>query len=102
MSKKKVLLLGLPNPVRFKSKKYVIETLYKRAKRNPFLSEHSYEEYLEFLKEQIEQLGGKKIDKDVKNNDIEDELYRCLKDIGWIIVFNSLLIGVMSTYTGIS
>ena len=99
---KKVLLLGLPNPVRFKSKKYILETLYKRAKKNPFLSEHSYNEYLEFLKGQIEQFGDVKIKKNVSDKDIEEELYKSLKDIGWIKVFNSLVIGVLNTYTGIS
>ena len=99
---KKVLLLGLPNPVRLKSKKYILKTLYKRAKKNPFLSEHSYDEYLEFLKGQIEQFGDVKIKKNISDKDIEEELYKSLKDIGWIRVFNSLIIGVLNTYTGIS
>ena len=99
---KKVLLLGLPNPVRLKSKKYILEMLYKRAKKNPFLSEHSYDEYLEFLKGQIEQFGDVKIKKNISDKDIEEELYKSLKDIGWIRVFNSLIIGVLNTCTGIS
>ena len=49
LSNKKVILIGLPNPIKLKSKKYIIETLYNRAKKNPFLNGYSYEEYLEFL-----------------------------------------------------
>jgi hypothetical protein len=32
-SKKKVILIGLPDPIKLKSKKYIIETLYDRAKK---------------------------------------------------------------------
>ena len=99
---KKILLLCLPNPVRFKSKKKVIETLYKRAKKNPFLSEHSYEEYLEFLIGQMEQFGSKKVELDIGDEELENKLYKSLKDIGWIRVVNGLMIGIIDTYTGIS
>ena len=46
---KKVILIGFPNPIKLKSKKYVIKKLYERAKKNPFLANSSYDEYIDFL-----------------------------------------------------
>ena len=72
-SKKKVILIGLPNPIKLKSKKYIIETLYGRSKKNPFLNKHSYEEYLEFLQEQISTLGNIEIEESDEEIDYGDE-----------------------------
>jgi len=51
MKKKKVILLGFPNPVRMRDKSYVIGKLYERASANPFVSGKTYEEYEKELKE---------------------------------------------------
>ena len=42
--KKKVILVGFPNSVELKSKKYVIKKLYEKSRKNPFLINSSYEE----------------------------------------------------------
>ena len=67
---KKVILLGFPDAIKLKSKKYIIETLYNRAKKNPFLADKTYEEYIEFLLIQIDTLGSKDIEIDIDAEDI--------------------------------
>jgi len=91
---KKVILLGFRNPIKKKSKSYVLNTLYKRAKKNPFIQNKSYEEYLEYLKSQIEFFDG-----DVDLPD-EDSIYDSLKRIGWIKVLGSI-IAVVSSNLGV-
>ena len=95
--KKKVLLLGFPNPVRFKSKKYILSILYSRAKKNPFIRGFSYDEYLEFITKQIEQIGGVELE-----NPNEKELYNALKSLGWIKVVNAFIVGIISVNIGIT
>jgi len=98
-SKKKVILIGLPNPIKLKSKKYIIETLYDRAKKNPFLNKHSYEEYLEFLQEQISTLGNIEIeDSDIE---IETRIFDALKKMDWIKVVNAFVLGIITTNIGV-
>ena len=90
-SKKKVILIGFPNPIKLKSKKYVIKKLYERAKKNPFLANSSYDEYLEFLQKQIKQLGN--TDVYINEEDAESNLYDALKRIKWLKVVNAFVVG---------
>jgi len=92
-SKKKVILIGFPSPIKLKSKKYVIEKLYERAKKNPFLANSSYEEYLEFLQKQIKELGN--TDVYINENDAESNLYDALKRIKWLKVVNAFVVGII-------
>ena len=98
-SKKKVILIGLPNPIKLKSKKYIIETLYDRAKKNPFLNKHSYEEYLEFLQEQISTLGNIEIEE--SDEEIETRIFDALKKMDWIKVINTFVLGIITTNIGV-
>ena len=98
-SKKKVILVGFPNPIKLKSKKYVIEKLYERAKKNPFLANSSYDEYLEILQKQIKDIGNADVDIDKK--DAESSLYDALKRIKWLKVVNAFVVGfIQATNTG--
>ena len=99
-SKKKVILIGFPNPIKLKSKKYVIRKLYERAKKNPFLANSSYDEYLEFLQKQIKELGD--TDVYINENDAESNLYDALKRIKWLKVVNAFVVGIIqSTNIGV-
>ena len=99
-SKKKVILVGFPNPIKLKSKKYVIEKLYARARKNPFLANSSYDEYLEFLQKQIKELGN--TDVYINENDAESNLYDALKRIKWLKVVNAFVVGIIqSTNMGV-
>ena len=92
-SKKKVILIGFPNPIKLKSKKYVIEKLYERAKKNPFLANSSYDEYLEFLQKQIKELGN--TDVYINEDNAESNLYDALKRIKWLKVVNAFVVGII-------
>ena len=99
-NKKKVVLVGFTKPILFKSKKYVIETLYNRAKKNPFLANSSYDEYIDFLLNQMKTLGSVEIDKDSK--DLESTIYDNLKSMKWLKVVNAIIVGVIeSTNLGV-
>tara|TARA_R100000781_G_C4006395_1_gene102128 strand:- start:85 stop:237 length:153 start_codon:yes stop_codon:yes gene_type:complete len=50
----------------------------------------------------MEQFGSKKVELDIGDEELENKLYKSLKDIGWIRVVNGLMIGIIDTYTGIS
>ena len=92
-SNKKVILIGINSPIKLKSKKYVIEKLYERAKKNPFLANSSYDEYLEFLQKQIKELGN--TDVYINEDDAESNLYDALKRIKWLKVINAFVIGII-------
>jgi hypothetical protein len=94
---KKAVFVGVESPIRIKSKKYVMEILYKRAKRNPFIADKTYEEYLNYIKEQVKMLEG--IEISASN---EEELYTALKNIGWLKEFNAFLFYVVLANYGIS
>jgi|TARA_R100000781_G_C4032952_1_gene111255 hypothetical protein len=98
---KKVILIGFPNPVKLKSKRFIIETLYKRAKKNPFLSEYSYDEYLEFLINQIDSLSSTKVDIDRGSDTLERDIYNALKKLNWLKVINGLIVGIITTNIGV-
>tara|TARA_R100000742_G_C4278130_1_gene100630 strand:+ start:2054 stop:2347 length:294 start_codon:yes stop_codon:yes gene_type:complete len=97
MKNKKVILLGFPNPIRMKNKKYVLERLYDRAQSNPFISGKTFDEYREFLCKQIKEFEGKDIEPDDT-----DEIYDTLKSMGWIKVVSAVLIAVISAHTAIA
>ena len=97
MKNKKVILLGFPNPIRMKNKRYVLEKLYERAQTNPFVNGKTFEEYTKFLCTQIKDFEGK----DVEPDNI-DEIYDTLKSMGWIKVISAVLIAVISAHTAIS
>ncbi len=95
--KKKAVLVGIENPIKVKSKKYVIEMLYKRAKSNPFLRDKTYDEYLNHIRKQIRDLEG--IDIQFEN---EEELYNALKNLGWLKEFNILIACLVFANYGIA
>jgi hypothetical protein len=99
-SKKKVILIGFPNPIKLKSKKFVLTTLYNRAKKNPFIVGSTYEEYLDFLVNQIEILGSGDISIDRKSSKLESEIYDALKKLDWIKVINAFVVGIITTNIG--
>ena len=98
---KKVILLGFPEAVKLKSKKYIIETLYNRAKKNPFLADKTYDEYLEFLVGQINLLGSTDVEIDIDASDVESQIYDALKEMQWLKVINAFIIGVITTNIGV-
>ena len=98
---KKVILLGFPDAVKLKSKKYIIETLYNRAKKNPFLSNNTYDEYLDFLLEQIDTLGSESVDIDRDADNVESQIYDVLKKMKWLKVINAFVLGVITTNIGV-
>ena len=98
---KKVILVGFPNSIMLKSKKYVIETLYKRAKKNPFLVDYSYDEYLEFLIGQVKSLSSTKVDIDKNSKTLEIDIYNTLKKLNWLKVINGLIVGIITTNIGV-
>jgi len=98
---KKVILLGFPEAVKLKSKKYIIETLYNRAKKNPFLADKTYDEYLEFLIRQIDLLGSIDIDIELDKDDVESQIYDALKEMKWLKVINAFIVGVITTNIGV-
>ena len=79
MDGKKVHFVGIPKPIKYKSKKYVMEKLYSKAQRNPFLAGKTYEEYLDFIRAEIELLTLEE-----PKGDSEEALYDKLKEIGWL------------------
>tara|TARA_R100000664_G_C2739033_1_gene127851 strand:- start:1015 stop:1308 length:294 start_codon:yes stop_codon:yes gene_type:complete len=76
---KKISFVGIPSPIKYKSKKYVLEKLYEKAKRNPFLMDKTYEEYLDFVRTEIELLTLEE-----PKDKTEESLYNKLKEIGWL------------------
>jgi|TARA_Y100000361_G_C11043442_1_gene281173 flavin-binding protein dodecin len=94
-SKKKVILVGFPNPIKLKSKKFVIETLYNRARKNPFLANSSYEEYLDFLLKQIDILGNSDTNIDRNSSTLEADIYDSLKKMNWLKVINAFVVGII-------
>ena len=96
MKKKKALLVGLANPIKIKSKRYVLEKLYQRAKKNPFVNTDSFEDYMEHVKVQIKTLEGKDVDGGV------DEIYDTLKKIGWIKEISVWVFSLITTHNALA
>ena len=40
------VIIGIDSPIKIKSKKYVMEMLFNRAKKNPFVESENIEEYI--------------------------------------------------------
>ena len=77
------IVIGIDNPIRIKSKLYVMKKLYKKAKNNPFVDTDSFESYLSYIARQIEEQEGIIVDS------IEPEsIYKTLKRIGWLREIN--------------
>ena len=77
--KKMAVIVGIDKPIRIKSKKYVMEMLFNRAKKNPFVESDTLEEYMEFLSKRVLEVNGEIVD------DLSPEnMYKTLKRIGWL------------------
>jgi hypothetical protein len=96
MNKKKALLVGIADPIRIKSKRYVLEKLYQRAKKNPFVNTDSFEDYMEHVKVQIKTLEGKDVNGGV------DEIYDTLKKIGWIKEISVWVFSLITTHNALA
>ena len=97
--KKKVVVLGFPNPIRMRDKGYVLQKIYDRAKTNPFIADMSYDDYLKFICAEIEKEteGGVKI-----HYTATDAIYNELKRMGWIRVVSRVLMAVSTHETYIA
>jgi len=95
--KKKAVFVGIADKIQIKSKSYVMSMLYKRAKKNPFMADKSYEEYLNYIKTQVKLLEGVDI-----QADNEEELYNALKSIGWLKEVSVLAIYIITANYGIT
>ncbi len=71
--------------------------LYKRAKKNPFIADKSYEEYMDYIKNQVRQLEGIEI-----KADNEEELYNSLKRLGWLKEVSVLAVYIITANYGIA
>jgi len=71
--------------------------LYKRAKKNPFIADKSYEEYMEYIKNQVRLLEGIEI-----KADNEEELYNSLKRLGWLKEVSVLAAYIITANYGIA
>jgi len=96
-AKKKAVFVGIADKIQIKSKKYVMNMLYERAKKNPFMADKSYDEYLDYIKAQVKFLEGVEI---VADN--EEELYNALKSLGWLKEISVLAIYVITANYGIA
>ena len=96
-AKKKAVFVGIADKIQIKSKKYVMNMLYKRAKKNPFMADKSYEEYLDYIKAQVKLLEGIEI-----KADNEEELYNALKRLGWLKEISVLAIYIITANYGIA
>ena len=94
---KKVSFVGISTPIKYKTKKYVMEKLYSKAIKNPFLMDKSYQEYLDFIRAEIELLT---LEEPIGNS--EEELYDKLKEIGWLKEFSIVLCVTLYSIENIS
>jgi hypothetical protein len=95
--KKKAVFVGIVDPIQIKSKSYVMKMLYKRAKKNPFIADKSYDEYMDYVKSQVRMLEG--IDISAEN---EEELYNSLKKLGWLKEISVLAAYIITANYGIA
>jgi len=71
--------------------------LYKRAKKNPFIADKTYEEYMEYVKSQVKLLE----DVDI-TAETEEELYNSLKSLGWLKEISVLAAYIITANYGIA
>ena len=76
---KKLMILGIDGIIEYRSKKYVIKSIYNNARRSPFINQMKYDEYLDFLRNQILDMTG-----NIPSSNNEDDLFDLLYSIGWI------------------
>ena len=81
--KKSAMFVGIDNPIRIKSKLYVMEKLYEKAKKNPFVDTDSFESYLEYVAKRIEEQEGI-----IVESKEPEYVYKTLKRIGWLREIN--------------
>ena len=74
-----------------------MKMLYKRAKKNPFIADKSYEEYMDYIKNQVKQLEGIEI-----KADNEEALYNSLKRLGWLKEVSVLAAYIITANYGIA
>ena len=95
--KKKAVFVGIADTIQIKSKSYVMKMLYKRAKKNPFIADKSYDEYMDYIKSQVKQLEGIEI-----SAENEEELYNSLKSLGWLKEISVLAVYIITANYGIA
>ena len=74
-----------------------MKMLYKRAKKNPFIADKTYEEYMEYVKSQVKLLE----DIDI-TAETEEELYNSLKSLGWLKEISVLAAYIITANYGIA
>jgi len=74
-----------------------MKMLYKRAKKNPFIADKTYEEYMEYVKSQVKLLE----DVDI-TAETEEELYNSLKSLGWLKEISVLAAYIITANYGIA
>jgi hypothetical protein len=77
--KRMAVIVGIDNPIRIKSREYVLRKLFEKARKNPFVEADNLDEYMLFLAKRIEEVNGEYIE------DLSvDNMYKTLKRIGWL------------------
>ena len=77
--KRMAIIVGVDDPIRIKSREFVIRKLFEKAQKNPFLEAETLDEYMRFLADRIEEVNGEIVD------DLSiDNMYTTLKRIGWL------------------
>ena len=96
--KRMAVIVGIDSPIKIKSKRYVMEMLYNRAKKNPFVESENIEEYMTHLAGRISEVNGEIVD------DLSPEnMYRTLKRIGWLReISHSVFILISASHYAIS
>jgi len=95
--KKNAVFVGIAGKIQIKSKSYVMRKLYEKAKKNPFIADKSYEEYMEYIKSQIKLLEGIEI-----AAESEEELYNALKRLGWLKEISVIAAYIITANYGIA
>ena len=90
--KKSAVIVGISSPIRVRSKLYVMKKLFEKAKRNPFVDTESFESYLKYIAQQIEDIEGVKV-----KSSKPDEIYKTLKSLGWLREVNYMAFYVITT-----
>ena len=90
--KKSAVIVGISSPIRVRSKLYVMQMLFKKAKRNPFVDTESFESYLKYIAKQIEDVEGVVVD-----SDKPEDIYKTLKRIGWLREVNYMAFYMITT-----
>ena len=95
--KKKAVFVVIADPIQIKSKRYVMNMLSKRARKNPFIADKTFEEYMEHIKSQVRDLEGVEI-----TASSEEEMYNSLKSLGWLKEISVLAVYIVTANYGIA